>query len=88
MICVRSEGNLVHDLDNSNATRTLLAAVEKAGITNAKEDDFYITCGDQVYHIISGDPSRGTLCLESHAAPVQGARVQVSDVALTQATSH
>jgi hypothetical protein len=32
----------------------------------------------QVYHIISGDPSRGTIALESHAAPAEGTRVQVS----------
>jgi hypothetical protein len=32
----------------------------------------------QVYHIISGDPSRGTIALESHAAPAEGTTVQVS----------
>lgn len=78
----------MHDLDNSNATRKLLAAIETAGITNAKEDDFYLTSGDQVYHIISGDPSRGTLCLESHAAPVQGVQVQVGYLTFMEVPSY
>lgn len=32
----------------------------------------------QVYHIISGDPSRGTIALESHAAPADGTTIQVA----------
>ena len=32
---------------------------------------------NQIYHIISGDPSRGTIALESDAAPVVGTTVQV-----------
>lgn len=31
----------------------------------------------QMYHITSGDPSRGTIALESHAAPPEGTVVQV-----------
>jgi hypothetical protein len=31
----------------------------------------------QAYRITSGDPSRGTMALESDAAPEVGARVQV-----------
>ena len=31
----------------------------------------------QVYHILSGDPSRGAIALESHAAPIEGTTVQV-----------
>ena len=30
----------------------------------------------QMYHIISGDPSRGTIALESHAAPAEGTKIQ------------
>ena len=30
----------------------------------------------QMYHIISGDPSRGTIALESHAAPIEGTKIQ------------
>jgi hypothetical protein len=29
-----------------------------------------------MYHIISGDPSRGTIALESHAAPAEGTKIQ------------
>lgn len=32
-----------------------------------------------MYHITSGDPSRGTIALESHAAPAEGTVVQVSN---------
>jgi len=79
---IRSEGNLVHELDNSNPTRILLTAIERAGVKNAKEDDFYLAVINsgkirQVYHITSGDPSRGTISLESHAAPAQGVQVQL-----------
>lgn len=34
---------------------------------------------NQVYHITSGDPSRGSIALESHAAPIEGAVVRVSN---------
>lgn len=79
----RSDGNLVHELDNLNATRTLLGAIEKAHISNAKDDDFYLVVVNndvqsEVYHITSGDPSRGTISLESHAAPARDVQVQVS----------
>lgn len=54
-----------------------------------KDDEFFLGVLDehdiqrgrpkirQVYHITSGDPSRGALALESEAAPSLGTRVQV-----------
>ena len=54
-----------------------------------KDDEFFLGVLDghsvesgrskirQVYHITSGDPSRGALALESEAAPSPGTRVQV-----------
>lgn len=73
----------MHELDNANATRMLLNAIETAGITNAKSDDYYLVVlkndiQSEAYHITSGDPSRGTISLESHAAPTQDVQVQVS----------
>ncbi|KAH9933271.1 hypothetical protein B0H21DRAFT_84025 [Amylocystis lapponica] len=84
-----SEGNLVHSLDNANPSRLLLSILQKSGgslIPGTKDDHFYVGVlhgrdGSpklrQVYHIISGDPSRGTLALESDAAPPEGSLVQL-----------
>ncbi|KAJ3483644.1 hypothetical protein NLI96_g6173 [Meripilus lineatus] len=54
-----------------------------------KGDDFYlgVSCGPtsskdcihQVYHIISGDPSRGSIALEGEDSPAPGTRVKVRD---------
>ncbi|KAH7923827.1 hypothetical protein BV22DRAFT_1035883 [Leucogyrophana mollusca] len=85
LVVTRSEGNLVNELDNANPTRLLLNAIRKHGIDDRnsfKEDDFYLGVVEdgqlnQVYHILSGDPSRGTIALQSHAAPPVGAVVQV-----------
>ncbi|KAI0316657.1 hypothetical protein OF83DRAFT_1059991 [Amylostereum chailletii] len=83
----RSEGNLVHELDAANPSRLLLDSIAALGIDGdaAKEDKFFLgvlpddstTCS-QMYHIMSGDPSRGTIALESDAAPGVGTRVQVN----------
>ncbi|KDQ62165.1 hypothetical protein JAAARDRAFT_189527 [Jaapia argillacea MUCL 33604] len=79
-----SEGNLVHTLDNLNPSKLLLDAIKKSGIQQemVKEDDFYLgALGDgklsQVYRIMSGDPSRGTMSLQSGAAPPEGTPVQL-----------
>jgi len=63
----------------------LITAIRKHGIEDKgsfKEDDFYLGAfrGDQlnqVYRIVSGDPSRGTIALESHTAPAAGTTVQL-----------
>ncbi|KII96207.1 hypothetical protein PLICRDRAFT_663471 [Plicaturopsis crispa FD-325 SS-3] len=81
----RSEGNLVNELDGLNPTMLLLDAVAKSGIESKgsfKEDDFYVGVLregklHQVYRVISGDPSRGTMALESHAAPAEGTTIQI-----------
>lgn len=113
-----SEGNLVNELDHSNPTQLLLAAIRKSGIdlndakklkvhasfegAESEHEKFYlgalrcnevrtlshllcntsVTAGiaqlSQVYRIVSGDVSRGTIALESHAAPAVGAQVQVN----------
>jgi len=82
LLVTRSEGNLVNELDNGNPSKLLIAAIRKHRKGSFKEDDFYLGAfrGDklnQVYHIMSGDPSRGTIALESHAAPAEGTTVQL-----------
>ncbi|KAH7915434.1 hypothetical protein BJ138DRAFT_997911 [Hygrophoropsis aurantiaca] len=81
----RSEGNLVNTLDDANPTRLLLNAISKHGINSNnpfKEDEFYLGVVDngqlsEVYRIMSGDPSRGTIALQSPSAPPEGSVVQV-----------
>lgn len=80
----RSEGNLVHELDCGNPSQLLLTAIQKSGIDSeaAKIDDFCLSViredqPTQVYRIMSGDPKRGTMSLESDAAPVEGTSVQL-----------
>ncbi|KAI0060347.1 hypothetical protein BV25DRAFT_1908395 [Artomyces pyxidatus] len=84
MTVTLSEGNLVNELDGINPIRTLMTAIQNSGITGdaAKDDDFYLSVlqdgkPSQVYHILSGGPSRGTMALESDRAPVEGTRVQI-----------
>jgi hypothetical protein len=48
---IRSEGNLVYELDNFNATQVLLTAMESAGLVHVKNDEFYLA-------IIEGDDSQ------------------------------
>ncbi|THH19213.1 hypothetical protein EW146_g1907 [Bondarzewia mesenterica] len=81
----RSEANLVHELDHGNPSQLLLSAIQKHGIDNeaAKEDEFYLFVlrqngRVQVHRIMSGDPTRGTMALESDAAPAEGTLVQVT----------
>jgi len=75
------EGNLINSLDNSNPTRLLLEAIKAAHIHKAKEDFYLALVQDghkkQVFRVTSGDPSRGTISLESHAAPPKGSAVQL-----------
>jgi hypothetical protein len=77
----RSEGNLVHELDGSNPSKMLLEAIRRMP-TQPHKDDFYflgiIRNGklDAMHTIISGDPSRGTMALETQEAPRKGETIQ------------
>ncbi|EGN98144.1 hypothetical protein SERLA73DRAFT_74375 [Serpula lacrymans var. lacrymans S7.3] len=81
----RSEGNLVNELDNMNPSELLLNAIRMHGIGDSrslKEDKFYLGAMkhnklDQVHRILAGGPSRGTIALQSQAAPVEGTPVQL-----------
>ncbi|TFY73718.1 hypothetical protein EWM64_g10294 [Hericium alpestre] len=79
-----SEGNLIQELNNKNPSQLLLDAIQKSGLdgNSVKDHDFYIGVMQdgtpaQVYHIMSGDPSRGTIALDSEVAPATGAIVQL-----------
>jgi hypothetical protein len=82
----RSEGNLVHELNNRNPVALLVSAIEESTLNGkaAKDDEFYLGVlrdgsGElrQVHHIMSGGPSRGTIALETETAPGEGTSVQV-----------
>ncbi|KAJ7212274.1 hypothetical protein GGX14DRAFT_448494 [Mycena pura] len=87
MVVTQSEGNLIISLDNKNPTQLLLAAIRQSGVEfSASEslkdsDEFSLATlqaddPHQMYSIMSGDPSRGTIALKSMSAPLPGARVQ------------
>ncbi|KAI0092614.1 hypothetical protein BDY19DRAFT_494858 [Irpex rosettiformis] len=82
-----SEGNLIHSIDDQNPSRLLLDAIAKLDST-AKDDTYYVgvypptsfsACSTpaQLYNIMSGDPSRGTIALEGDSSPTEGERVQI-----------
>jgi len=78
----RSEGNMINELNNRNPAQLLLAAMRENGLGSFKDDLFYLGALRQnqlheIYHITSGDPSRGTISLESDAAPIVGTQVQL-----------
>ena len=77
--------NLVNELDSLNPTALLVSAIEKSAPSRkvAKDNEFYLGVlrdGDlwQVHRIMSGGPSRGTLALETEAAPGEGTSARVS----------
>ena len=43
---------------------------------------------DQLFHITSGDPSRGSIALDTDSAPPEGTLVQVRLMYLTQSATH
>ncbi|KIM66880.1 hypothetical protein SCLCIDRAFT_61631, partial [Scleroderma citrinum Foug A] len=78
-----AEGNLIFSINLSNPTRLLLSAIQKRGLSHSgdstsvsKEDSFYVGVMSQLYHINSGDPSRGTIALDTSMAPKEGSLVQ------------
>ena len=71
-------------MNNRNPTALLVSAAEKSALSGnvAKEDEFYLRVlrdGElwQVQRIMFGDPSRGSMVLETETVPREGAFVQV-----------
>ncbi|KAH7885163.1 hypothetical protein F5I97DRAFT_1340042 [Phlebopus sp. FC_14] len=89
VVVTSSEGNLILSLDFGNPTRLLLAAIQKHGLSLSagpvwigKEDEFYVGVLEsdvivQLHRINSGDPSRGTIALDTSAAPREGRVVRL-----------
>ena len=84
----RSEGNLVYSINDQNPSRMLLDTIAKLDSTT-KDDTYFIgvyplepfsadSTPVQLYNIMSGDPSRGTIALEGDSSPVEGERIQAS----------
>lgn len=81
-----AEGNLVHEVDGRNPSKILLNAISKLGTLQDNHHDYYLgVFADaspssplvEAYHVTSGDPSRGTMALETEAAPAVGSSVQL-----------
>ncbi|KAF9221513.1 hypothetical protein BS17DRAFT_784868 [Gyrodon lividus] len=86
-----SEGNLILSLNSGNPTKLLLAAIHKYGLSVSgdttwvgKEDEFYMGIVDissnkltQLHRINSGDPSRGTIALDTASTPREGSVVRL-----------
>jgi len=79
------EGNLVNIINNANPTKLLLSNIRKAGLEGRSGIEQYslgVVLPDEkigrTYRITSGDPSRGSLSLDSQRAPDPGTLVQVS----------
>ncbi|KAI0774443.1 hypothetical protein C8Q74DRAFT_1270062 [Fomes fomentarius] len=92
MIVTSTEGNLVNALDNANPSRLLLHAIQNhPSVVSSVKDiskDLRLYLGtlrqqdgaqqlDQVFHIMSGDPSRGSIALDTNIAPQEGTLVQI-----------
>ncbi|KAI0353009.1 hypothetical protein OH77DRAFT_1427781 [Trametes cingulata] len=93
MIVTSSEGNLVNALDNANPSRLLLHAIQNHPTVGSRAEqgissELRLYMGtlkqkqgthelDQLYYIMSGDPSRGSLALDTDTAPAEGSLVQV-----------
>jgi hypothetical protein len=72
----------VHELAGANPSKMLLAAIQRMPSKPDKDDEFFLgvlRAGrlEALYHIMSGDPSRGTMALEADSAPAAGETVQV-----------
>ncbi|KAI0638353.1 hypothetical protein C8Q77DRAFT_1090700 [Trametes polyzona] len=92
MIVTSSEGNLVHALDNANPSALLLHALKNSPYLKGREQgispelSLYLATlrqaggkheVDQLVHISAGDPSRGSIALDTQTAPTEGSLVQV-----------
>ncbi|RPD66989.1 hypothetical protein L226DRAFT_477042 [Lentinus tigrinus ALCF2SS1-7] len=91
MIVTNAEGNLVNALDNANPSRLLLHAIQNHPAVAASAEhiskDLQLYLGtlkqvgvshqlDQLFYIMSGDPSRGSIALDTDTAPPEGSMVQ------------
>ncbi|KAF7767884.1 hypothetical protein Agabi119p4_7127 [Agaricus bisporus var. burnettii] len=88
MTVTKSEGNMVNSLDNKNPTQLLLSAIKQSGLKAhasdwLKEEEQFSLAAlsssgkvDRVYKITAGDPSRGSISLDSPYAPTLGTQVQ------------
>ena len=78
------EGNLVNTINNANPTKLLLSDIRKAGLDGSGIEQYslgVVLPGGKIgrsYRITAGDPSRGSLSLDSQRAPDPGTLVQVS----------
>ncbi|KAF8650341.1 hypothetical protein AX16_005282 [Volvariella volvacea WC 439] len=82
-----AEGNMINELDGGNPTQLLLDAIKKRGLDAEtspafKENErFYLGLVEdgqvtQMYNITAGDPSRGSISLETPKGPPAGSQVQ------------
>ncbi|KIJ99944.1 hypothetical protein K443DRAFT_132847 [Laccaria amethystina LaAM-08-1] len=76
------EGNLVNTINNANPTKLLLSDIRKAGLDGSGIEQYslgVVLPGEKIgrtYRITSGDPSRGSLALDSQRTPDPGTLVQ------------
>ncbi|KAG1743215.1 uncharacterized protein EDB91DRAFT_1126270 [Suillus paluster] len=98
-----SGGNLILTVDNGNPTRLLLAAMNKHGLDGRdvllKDQEFYVGVMshgkvERLHRITSGDPSRGTIALETTSAPPPGSVMRMlylprrDEIALNLESTH
>lgn len=76
------EGNLVNTINNANPTKLLLSDIRKAGLEGSGIEQYslgVVLPGEKIgrtYRITAGDPSRGSLSVDSQRAPNSGTLVQ------------
>ncbi|KAM6493834.1 hypothetical protein JOM56_010195 [Amanita muscaria] len=87
MTITQCEGNMVISLDNQNPAQFLLSRIRgsglSTGLTGIVKDEIQFALGvvengrlNQVFNITAGDPSRGTIALDTPRSPQQGTLVQ------------
>ncbi|KAK0200713.1 hypothetical protein DFS33DRAFT_1070650 [Desarmillaria ectypa] len=81
MTVSESEGNLVNTLDGRNPTQLLLSAIREHNLTVTSlkvDEEFYLMTEDTeiAYTITAGDPSRGTISLNTDQGLGVGSRVR------------
>ncbi|TBU33162.1 hypothetical protein BD311DRAFT_785251 [Dichomitus squalens] len=92
MIVTSTEGNLVNALDGANPSRLLLHALQNHPAAPTPENqnvpkELRVYIGtlnqhkgvyevSQLFYVMSGDPSRGSIALDSDTAPAEGSLVQ------------
>lgn len=81
---IRAQGNMLIQIDspNPNPTQMLITALQARGLKLTKEEEFYLSIEKErgerrVVRILSGDPSRGALALETEVPLAMGQTVQV-----------